>query len=65
MRATVTKQFKGKGDHDASDRYFVEGETIYGDLADAAVKAGNAEEDGGESAQRPERAPRKSAAKKK
>jgi len=44
MKAAVTKEFKGRGDHDANERYFIAGETIYGDLAKAAVKAGNAKE---------------------
>lgn len=46
MRAIVTKEFRGIGDHDRSERYFVPGEVIYGALADVAVKDGNAEEDG-------------------
>jgi len=46
MKATVTKEFRGQGDHDAHERYFTVGETVFGALADAAVKAGNAEEDG-------------------
>lgn len=45
MRATVTKEFKGKGDHDDAERYFAVGEVILGDLAKAAVKAGNAAAD--------------------
>lgn len=65
MRAIVTKEFKGKGDHDATERYFVEGEIVYGDLAVTAVEAGYAEEDGGGSAAPRENVQRKSTAKKK
>lgn len=46
MRAIVTKEFRGIGDHDKSERYFAVGEVIYGALADLAVKDGNADEDG-------------------
>lgn len=45
MKATVTKEFKGQGDHDSTERYFVVGETIYGALAEQAVKDGNAKAD--------------------
>ncbi len=44
MKAEVTKDFKGKTDHDATERYFAPGEFIFGELAEAAVKAGNAKE---------------------
>lgn len=42
MRAEVTKEFKGQGDHDVNERYFVVGEIVNGELAKAAIKAGNA-----------------------
>lgn len=42
MKAKVTREFRGQGDHDTTERYFALDETIYGALAEAAVKAGNA-----------------------
>lgn len=45
MRAVVTKEFKGLADGDISERYFVEGEVVYGDLAARAVAEGCAKED--------------------
>ena len=45
MRAIVTKEFKGLADGTASERYFVEGEVVYGDLAALAVAEGNAKEE--------------------
>lgn len=46
MKATVIREFRGQGDHDAHERFFAVGETIFGRLAESAVKDGNAEEDG-------------------
>ena len=46
MRAIVTTEFKGQGDHDTTERYFAVGEVIYGALAARAVDEGNAEADG-------------------
>lgn len=45
MRAIVTKEFRGIGDHDKSERFFAVDEVIYGNLAADAVKAGNAKAD--------------------
>lgn len=42
MRAQVTKEFRGKADGDTAERYFAEGEIIYGELAERAVGEGNA-----------------------
>lgn len=53
MRATVIKEFRGKGDHDTTERYFAEGETIYGALAEQAIKDGNAEQDGATAVKKP------------
>lgn len=40
--AEVTKDFKGRADHDVAERFFAPGEIIHGELADQAVKDGNA-----------------------
>lgn len=59
MRAIVTKEFRGIGDHDKSERFFAVNEVIYGTLAETAVGAGNAVEDGASA-----KAAKKPAAKK-
>lgn len=46
MKAEVTKEFRATPDNASSERGIAVGEIIHGDLAAAAVKAGNAKEVG-------------------